>query len=88
MVYCQGGSLYNLLEQPQYGFGFPDDEFLTFLDHIGMCVWGGGGSHKSWCTIEIICMVIGLVDLSDSKNQSSILSIVNKIRAKKIMANN
>ena len=35
MIYCQGGSLYNLLEQPQYGFGFPDDEFLTFLDHIG-----------------------------------------------------
>ena len=36
MVYCQGGSLYTLLEQPQYGFGFPDEEFLTFLDHIGI----------------------------------------------------
>ena len=35
MVYCQGGSLYTLLEQPQYGFGFPDGEFLKFIEHIG-----------------------------------------------------
>ncbi|KAK3595605.1 hypothetical protein CHS0354_009564 [Potamilus streckersoni] len=29
--YCQGGSLFSMLEQPQYAYGFPEDEFLIFL---------------------------------------------------------
>ena len=35
MEYCSGGSLYNMLEQPQYAYGFPEDEFLLFLSHTG-----------------------------------------------------
>ena len=35
MEYCSGGSLYNMLEQPQYVYGFPEDEFLLFLSHTG-----------------------------------------------------
>ncbi|KAK3595603.1 hypothetical protein CHS0354_009560 [Potamilus streckersoni] len=34
MPYCQGGSLHTVLEQPQYGFGFPEEEFLIFLGDI------------------------------------------------------
>ncbi|XP_060601896.1 serine/threonine-protein kinase TBK1-like [Ruditapes philippinarum] len=34
MPYCQCGSVYNLLEQPQNGFGFQEKEFLTFLKDI------------------------------------------------------
>lgn len=35
MEYCSGGSLYSMLEQPQYAYGFPETEFLLFLRHIG-----------------------------------------------------
>lgn len=34
MEYCSGSSLYAMLDQPQYAFGFPEDEFLLFLRHI------------------------------------------------------
>ncbi|XP_052284351.1 serine/threonine-protein kinase TBK1-like isoform X2 [Dreissena polymorpha] len=34
MEYCAGGSLYSMLEQPQYAFGFPESEFRLFLKHI------------------------------------------------------
>ncbi|XP_045164555.2 serine/threonine-protein kinase TBK1-like isoform X2 [Mercenaria mercenaria] len=34
MEYCSGGSLYTMLEQPQYAFGFPETEFLLLLRHI------------------------------------------------------
>ncbi|XP_053378438.1 serine/threonine-protein kinase TBK1-like isoform X2 [Mercenaria mercenaria] len=34
MPYCQCGSVYNLLEQPQNGFGFQETEFLIFLKDI------------------------------------------------------
>ncbi|KAL4226441.1 hypothetical protein ACF0H5_014424 [Mactra antiquata] len=34
MEYCSGGSLYSMLEQPQYAYGFPESEFLLFLRHI------------------------------------------------------
>ncbi|WAR25921.1 TBK1-like protein [Mya arenaria] len=34
MEYCSGGSLYSMLEQPQYAYGFPETEFLLFLKHI------------------------------------------------------
>ena len=33
MEYCSGGSLYNMLEQPLYAYGFPEEEFLLFLSH-------------------------------------------------------
>ena len=33
MEYCSGGSLYNMLEQPHYAYGFPEEEFLLFLSH-------------------------------------------------------
>ncbi|XP_060598323.1 serine/threonine-protein kinase TBK1-like isoform X3 [Ruditapes philippinarum] len=34
MEYCSGGSLYTMLEQPQYAYGFPETEFLLFLRHL------------------------------------------------------
>lgn len=36
MEYCEGGSLYAMLDQPKYAFGFPEEEFLVVLKHIGM----------------------------------------------------
>lgn len=34
MPYCQCGSVYTLLEQPQNGLGFEEKEFLRFLNDI------------------------------------------------------
>ena len=38
MEFCSGGSLYNMLEQPQYAYGFPEEEFLLFLIHTSKSV--------------------------------------------------
>lgn len=35
MEYCEGGSLYHMLDQPQYQFGLPEDLFLLVLFHVG-----------------------------------------------------
>lgn len=34
MEYCEGGSLYAMLDQPKYAYGFPEEEFLVVLKHI------------------------------------------------------
>jgi len=38
MEYCAGGSLLNLLEEPENAFGLPETEYLTVLDCVGECV--------------------------------------------------
>ena len=35
MEYCNGGSLYSILEKPANAYGLPETEFLLFLKHIG-----------------------------------------------------
>ena len=42
MEYCNGGSLFSMLREPQNVFGFDDHEFLTVLHDIGG--WGTGGA--------------------------------------------
>ncbi|KAK7503339.1 hypothetical protein BaRGS_00005260 [Batillaria attramentaria] len=32
--YCEGGSLYHMLDQPQYQYGLPEDQFLLVLYHV------------------------------------------------------
>jgi len=34
LEYCQSGSVYSMLENPAYGFGFPEQELLIFLKDI------------------------------------------------------
>nr|KAG5711300.1 hypothetical protein BaRGS_005997 [Batillaria attramentaria] len=34
MEYCEGGSLYHMLDQPQYQYGLPEDQFLLVLYHV------------------------------------------------------
>lgn len=35
MEYCSGGSLLNLLEEPENAFGLPESEFLIVLQCVG-----------------------------------------------------
>lgn len=35
MEYCDGGSLYSMLDQPRYFYGLPEEEFLIVLYDIG-----------------------------------------------------
>lgn len=35
MEYCDGGSLYSMLDQPKYFYGLPEEEFLIVLYDIG-----------------------------------------------------
>ncbi|KAK3103172.1 hypothetical protein FSP39_017003 [Pinctada imbricata] len=34
MELCSGGSVYSMLDQPKYAYGFPEEEFLIFLDDL------------------------------------------------------
>lgn len=34
MEYCEGGSLYHMLDQPQYQYGLPEEQFLLVLHHV------------------------------------------------------
>ena len=34
MEYCNGGSLYSILDQPTNAYGLEEEEFLLFLRHI------------------------------------------------------
>ncbi|XP_048252840.1 serine/threonine-protein kinase TBK1-like isoform X2 [Haliotis rufescens] len=34
MQYCEGGSLYHMLDQPQYVHGLPEEEYLLVLKHV------------------------------------------------------
>lgn len=34
MQYCEGGSLYHMLDQPQYQYGLPEEQFLLVLYHV------------------------------------------------------
>ena len=35
MEYCEGGSLYHMLDQAQYQYGLPEKQFLLVLFHVG-----------------------------------------------------
>lgn len=35
MEFCSGGSLLNLLEEPENAFGLPESEFLVVLQCVG-----------------------------------------------------
>ncbi len=35
MQYCEGGSLYHMLDQPSYVYGLPTEQFLLVLKHVG-----------------------------------------------------
>ena len=35
MELCSGGSVYSMLDQPKYAYGFPEEEFLIFLSDLG-----------------------------------------------------
>lgn len=35
MEYCSGGSLLNLLEEPENAFGLPESEFLIVMQCVG-----------------------------------------------------
>lgn len=35
MELCAGGSLYNILEEPENGFGLAENEFLDVLKDVG-----------------------------------------------------
>ena len=34
MEYCNGGSLYSILDQPTNAYGLEEEEFILFLRHI------------------------------------------------------
>ncbi|XP_041349909.1 serine/threonine-protein kinase TBK1-like [Gigantopelta aegis] len=34
MEYCEGGSLYHMLDQPQHSYGLPEDQFVLVLQHV------------------------------------------------------
>ena len=36
MELCTGGSLFNILDDPENSNGLPEDEFLLVLEHLGM----------------------------------------------------
>lgn len=36
MELCTGGSLFNILDDPENSNGLPEDEFLLVLEHLGI----------------------------------------------------
>lgn len=61
MEYCSGGSLLNLLEEPENAFGLPEAEFLIVLQCVGehFCVLYNSipGSKKD----SIYCRIVPLM---------------------------
>uniref|UniRef100_A0A3Q2DRI8 Inhibitor of nuclear factor kappa B kinase subunit epsilon n=1 Tax=Cyprinodon variegatus TaxID=28743 RepID=A0A3Q2DRI8_CYPVA len=68
MEYCSGGSLLNLLEDPENAFGLPEAEFLTVLQCIGRFPPGssvlpaaGRGSQHLHTSLQHVCLRLHVV---------------------------
>lgn len=62
MEYCDGGSLYSMLDQPKYFYGLPEEEFLIVLYDIGKVT---DSSHELH-TVLTYCIVLVSYCMSQS----------------------
>jgi len=53
MEYCNGGSLYSILDEPINAFGLEESEFMLFLEHICESL-----SQKLYVQAAIICELL------------------------------
>lgn len=55
MEYCDGGSLYSMLDQPKYFYGLPEEEFLIVLYDIGKVT---DSIHESRTIFDMHCVIV------------------------------
>lgn len=56
MEYCDGGSLYSMLDQPKYFYGLPEEEFLIVLYDIGKVTDSSQESHTMNHLWHALCL--------------------------------